>query len=103
MPDASSVVRPGRHSSAEQDTNLTVHPLFAEGRRSQDGERDGSGVGLLLHRSVGQVVTVGDIMSTIDDMLRDMALEGYLLPAAQSEVVKTLKEIRRTGKIGMLS
>lgn len=39
-------------------------------------------------------------MSAIDEMLRNMALEGYLLPLAQSEVVKTLKEIRRTGKIG---
>ena len=42
-------------------------------------------------------------MSAIDAMLRDMALEGYLLPLAQSEVVKTLKEIRRNGKVGTFS
>lgn len=103
MPDASE-----RHSNTEQDSSLTVQPLFAvkplfaKGRQRQDGERDGPGVGLLLHRSADEVVKVGDIMSAVDDMLRDMALEGYLLPLAQSEVVKTLKEIRRTGKIGTL-
>ena len=45
---------------------------------------------------------VAEIMFAIDDTLRDMALEGYLLPVAQSEVVKTLKEIRRTDKVGTL-
>ena len=108
MPDASSGVSPKRHSSAEQDSSLTVRPLFAvkplfaEGQQRQDGQTDSSGVGLLLHRSVDEVVTFGDIMSSRDDMLRDMALEGCLLPVAQSEVVGTLKEIRRTGKIGTL-
>jgi hypothetical protein len=35
--------------------------------------------------------------------LMDMALHGYVQPVAQSEVVKTLKEIRRTGKIARSS
>jgi tRNA A-37 threonylcarbamoyl transferase component Bud32 len=45
------------------------------------------------------VVKVQDIMSAIDDMLREMTLEGYVLPVAQSEVVKTLKEIRSSGRL----
>lgn len=108
MPDTSRCVRHKRHSSSEQDPSLTVRPLFAvkplftEGRERKDSERAGSGVGLLLHRPVGEVVKVEEIMSAIDDTLRDMALEGYLLPVAKSEVVKTLKEIRRTGKVGTL-
>ena len=105
MPDASSGVSPKRHSSAEQDSSLTVRPLFAvkplfaEGQQRQDGQTDSSGVGLLLHRPVDEVVKVQDIMSAIDDMLREMALEGYVLPVAQSEVVKTLKEIRSSGRL----
>jgi len=31
--------------------------------------------------------------------LREMALEGYVLPVAQSEVVKTLKKIRSPGRL----
>lgn len=106
MHNASSGVRPKGRRESEQDPSLTVRPLFAvkplfdEGRERQDSKQASSGVGLLLHRSVGEAVKVEDIMSAIDDMLRDLALEGYLLPLAQSEVVKTLKEIRRTGKIG---
>ena len=108
MPDASSGVRPKRHSSAEQDSKLTVRPLFAveplftEGQQREHGKENNSGVGLLLHLPVDDVVKVGNIMSAIDDMLHDMALEGYLLPVAQSEDVKTLKEIRRSGKFGTL-
>lgn len=102
MPDASSGVRPKRHSSAEQDSKLTVRPLFTEGQQREHGKENNSGVGLLLHLPVDDVVKVGNIMSAIDDMLHDMALEGYLLPVAQSEDVKTLKEIRRSGKIGTL-
>ena len=108
MHDTSSGVRPAERRDPEQDPSLTVRPLFAveplfaEGQQRQDGQTDSSGVGLLLHRSVDEVVTFGDIMSSRDDMLRDMALEGCLLPVAQSEVVGTLKEIRRTGKIGTL-
>lgn len=104
MHDTSSGVRPAERRDPEQDPSLTVRPLFAveplfaEGRQREAS----SGVGLLLHRPVGEVVKVEEIMSAIDDVLRDMALEGYLLPVAQSEVVKTLKEIRRTGKVGTL-
>ena len=109
MHDASSGVRSKGRRDSEQDPILTVRPLFAvkplfaEGRERQDGKQASSGVGLLLHRPVGDVVTMEDIMSAIDAMLRDMALEGYLLPLAQSEVVKTLKEIRRNGKVGTFS
>jgi hypothetical protein len=99
---------PKGHTHPEQDPSLTVRPLFAvkplfaEGRQRKDSERASSGIRLLLHRPVGEVVKVEEIMSAIDDTLRDMALEGYLLPVAQSEVVKTLKEIRRTGRVGIL-
>jgi hypothetical protein len=105
MHDATNGVRPKRHSSAEQDPSLTVQPLFAvkplfaDGRKRQDSQRASSSVGLLLHRPVDEVVKVQDIMSAIDDMLREMALEGYVLPVAQSEVVKTLKEIRSSGRL----
>jgi hypothetical protein len=99
MHDATNGVRPKRHSSAEQDPSLTVQPLFADGRKRQDSQRASSSVGLLLHRPVDEVVKVQDIMSAIDDMLREMTLEGYVLPVAQSEVVKTLKEIRSSGRL----
>jgi hypothetical protein len=105
MSNASNGVLPKRHSNAEQDPNLTVQPLFAvkplfaDGRKRQDSNRSSSGVGLLLHRPVEEVVKVEDIMSAIDDMLRNMALEGYVFPVAQSEVVKTLKEIRSSGRL----
>ena len=108
MHDTSSGVRPAERRDPEQDPSLTVRPLFAvkplfaEGRQRKDSERASSGVGLFLHRPVGEVVKVEEIMSAIDDALRDMALEGYLLPVAQSEVVKTLKEICRTRRVGML-
>lgn len=104
MPDTSSGFRPKERRHSEQDPSLivrplfTVKPLFAEGRE----RKASSGVGLLLHRPVGEVVKVEEITAAVDDVLRDMALEGYLLPVAQSEVVKTLKEIRRTGKVGTL-
>ena len=97
------------HRHPEQDPSLTVRPLFAvkplfaEGRQRKDSERASFGVGLLLHRPVCEVVKVEEIMSAIDDALRDMVMEGYLLPVAQSEVVKTLKEIRRIGKVGALT
>jgi len=103
MHDASRGVRPKSNRSAEQDQSLTVQPLFsvkplfAEGRQRRDSKRASSGVGLLLHRPVEEVVKVEDIMSAIDAMLRDMALEGYVLPVAQSEVVRTLKKIRNSG------
>ena len=93
----------------DQDPSLTFRPLFAikplfaeSGRKRKDSERASFGVGLLLHRPVCEVVKVEEIMSAIDDALRDMALEGYLLPVTQSEVVKTLKEIRRSGRVVML-
>jgi hypothetical protein len=101
----SNDIRPKRHNSAEQESSLTVQPLFAvkplfaDGRKRQGIQRDSSGVGILLHRPVDEVVKVQDIMSAIDDMLREMALEGYVLPVAQSEVVKTLKEIRSSGRL----
>lgn len=104
MPDTSSGFRPKERRHSEQDPSFTVRPLFAvkhlftEGRQREAS----SGVGLLLHRPVGEIVKVAEIMFAIDDTLRDMALEGYLLPVAQSEVVKTLKEIRRTDKVGTL-
>ena len=98
MHDASDGVRPEGHN-AEQDPSITIQPLFAEGRQGQDGTRASSGVGLQLHRSVDDVVKVENIMSAIDDMLREMALEGYVLPVAQSEVVKTLKKIRSPGRL----
>jgi hypothetical protein len=105
MHDASDSGWPNWHSSTEQDPSLTIQPLFAvkplfaNGRQCQDSKRASSSVGLLLHRPVDEVVKVEDIMSAIDDMLREMALEGYVLPAAQSEVVKTLKEIRSSGML----
>lgn len=105
MHHASDDVRPKRHNSAEQEPSLTVQPLFtvkplfADGRQRQDSQRASSGVGLLLHRPVDEVVKVEDIMSAIDDMLREMALEGYVLPVTQSEVVKTLREIRSSGRL----
>lgn len=106
MHDASSGVRPKGRRDSEQDPSLTIRPLFAvkplftEGRERQDSKQASSGVGLFLHRPIGEAVKMKDIISAVDDMLRNMALEGYLLPLAQSEVVKTLKEIRRTGKVG---
>ena len=94
----------------DQDPSLTFRPLFAikplfaeSGRKRKDSERASFGVGLLLHRPVCEVVEVEEIMSAIYDALRDMVMEGYLLPVAQSEVVKTLKEIRRIGKVGALT
>ena len=81
---------------------FAVKPLFAERRERKDSERASSGVGLLLHRPVGEIAKVEEIMCAIDDALRHMVMEGYLLPVAQSEVVKTLKEIRRIGKVGTL-
>jgi len=87
-----------KHSSTQQDSSIAVQPLFAEDRQRHDSEGEGSGVGLLLHRPVNEVVKVGDIMSAVDAMLMDMALHGHVQPVAQSDVVKTLKEIRRTGK-----
>jgi hypothetical protein len=92
-----------KHSNSERDFSIVVQPLFTEDRKRHDGQGEGSGVGLLLHRSVNEVVKVGDIMSAVDAMLMDMALHGYVQPVAQSEVVKTLKEIRRTGKIARSS
>jgi hypothetical protein len=91
MHDASSGVRPEGHN-AEQDPRLTVQPLFAvkplfaEGRQGQHSQRDTSCVGLLPHRSVDEVVKVEDIISAIDAMLREMALEGYILPVARSKL-----------------
>lgn len=40
--------------------------------------------------------------SAIDEMLVDMATEGFVRPAEQSEVAHTLSEIRRTGKLGYI-
>ena len=108
MHDTSGDVRSKGRRHSEQDLSLifrplfAVEPLFAKGQRRRDSETACSGVGLLLHRPVGEVVKVEQIMSAIDNMLRDMALKGYLLPVAQSEIVGTLKEIRRTGKVGTL-
>jgi hypothetical protein len=105
MHDASNGVRPKRYSSTEQEPDLTVQPLvavkplFVEGRQHQDSQRVSSGVGVLLRRPVDEVVKVEDNMSAIDDMLREMVLEGYVLPVAQSEVVKTLKEIRSSDRL----
>ena len=102
MSDLPDNVRSKGRRHSEQDPSLTVRPLFAvKPLFAESRQREaGSGVGLVLHRAVGEVVGVREIMSIIDEALRDMALEGYLLPVAQSEVVKTLKEIRRTGKVG---
>jgi len=89
MHDASNGVRP---KTAEQDPSFTVQPLFAvkplfsEGRQGQDGERAISDVRLLSHRSVDEVVKVEDIISAIDAMLREIALEGYVLPVARSKL-----------------
>lgn len=108
MPGTPGGVRPKGPRHSEQDLSLAVRPLFAvkplfaEGRQREDGKGASSGVGLLRHRPVDQVVKFENIMSAVDDMLRDMALQGYVLPVAQSEVVKTLMEIRRTGKVGTL-
>lgn len=107
MPDTPNDVRSKQHSNTEQDPNLfvqplfAVKPLFADGRQRQDRQRDGSSVGLLLHRPIDEVevAKVEDIMSAIDDMLREMALGGYVLPVAQSVIVKTLKEIRSSGRL----
>jgi hypothetical protein len=104
MPDTSSGSRLKEHRHSEQDPSLIVRPLFAVKPLFAEGRerKASSGVGLLLHRPVGEVVKAEEIMAAVDDALRDMALEGYLLPVGQSEVVKTLKEIRRTGKVGTL-
>ncbi|GAB7335724.1 hypothetical protein MBLNU13_g08026t2 [Cladosporium sp. NU13] len=108
MPETPGGIRPKGPRHSEQDLSLAVRPLFAvkplfaEYRQREDGKGASSGVGLLLHRPVGEVVKFENIMSAVDDMLRDMALQGYVLPVAQSEVVKTLMEIRRTGKVGTL-
>lgn len=108
MHDASSGFSPEGHNT-KQDPSLAVRPLFvvkplfAEGRQREDGKGDSSGIGLLLHRPVNEVVKVEDIMSAIDAMLREMALDGYVLPVAQSEVVKTLKDIRSSGRLSRMT
>ena len=95
-------IRPEQHSSAEPDPSIAVKPLFAEGQQCHGSKRDGPSVGLLLHRPVDEVVKVEDIMSAIDAMLLDMALHGYVQPVAQSEVVRTLKEIHSSGKLNKI-
>jgi hypothetical protein len=99
MPEMPGGVRPDEHISSERDPSITVKPLFAEDRQRHFSKRGSPGVGLLLHRPVNEVVKVSDIMSAIDAMLFDMALHGYVQPVAHSEVVRILKEIRRTGKL----
>jgi hypothetical protein len=99
MPEMPGGVRPDEHISSEQDPSITVKPLFAEDRQRHFSKRGSSGVGLLLHQPVNEVVKVSDIMSAVDAMLLDMALHGYVQPVAQSEVISTLKEIRRAGKL----
>ena len=88
-------------SSGQVDSgrDLTVRSLFsAEGeqaRRKSEGQ--GAGVGLLLHRTVDDPMQT--MKSAIDKMLVDMAIEGYIQPADQSQVARTLTDIRRTGKL----
>lgn len=94
------------HQQADVSLSRQVNPgrdpkipsLFAAKDRQVSGEPKGSGagVGLLLHRSVDPMQTM---TSAIDEMLVEMATEGFVRPAEQSEVASILSEIRRTGRL----
>lgn len=90
-------VHPGEQCSSGQDAS--VKPLFAdEGRECRIvPQAGGSGVGLLLHRSIDDQVHA--ISAIIDSQLLDMETKGFVLPAVESEVGETLDEIRRKGQL----
>lgn len=77
------------HNSNDPEQHREIHALF-----SAKAVKQCSGSSQTRVYEQIQVIT-----GVIDDMLMNIAEEGYVLPAEASNIAATLQEIRRTGKL----
>lgn len=66
-----------------------VHSLFSSAAVRKSSEQSGN-------KTIAQIETIAAV---IDEVLLNMASEGYVCPTAESEIAQMLQEIRSKGRL----